>query len=93
MEKKYQANHSLKVNDYVKVMTTKNSSDYSAQQENMVLAVGYVESIIEKSEKKNLHYMEVESITNKIEGDGKTHSFRYWINSDWNTFWFEKIDV
>ena len=38
-------------------------------------------------------YIDVESIANKIEGDGKTHSFRYWINSDWNTFWFEKIDV
>jgi len=39
----------FKVNDYVKVMTTKSSSDCSAQTENMILAVGYVESIVSNS--------------------------------------------
>jgi hypothetical protein len=93
MKKKYQANHSLKLNDYVKVVSEENGDGSGIIGKDFILAVGYVKSIIEKSEKKNLHCIEVESITNKIEGDGKTHSFRYWINSDWNTFWFEKIDV
>ena len=78
-------------NDYVKVMTTKSSSDCSAQTENMILAVGYVESIVSNSNPQDEKII-VKCIANEIDGDGFIHEIISYPNSRWDTFHFEKIE-